>query len=365
MINQIPVLEARNLNVIRGGKNIIKIPSLCFYEGEIFYIIGPNGAGKSTLIQTLCTLLKSSNAEILYKGKIIGKDISILEFRRKCAMVFQEPLLFDTTVYKNVASGLKIRGLKKKEIESTVIKSLERFGILHCKDRSAKTLSGGEARRVSIARAYAISPEILFLDEPFSALDPVIRDSLVEDLYQALRAIRTTTIFVTHDRTDALRLSDRIGVMKDGILLQTGSAAEVMQQPVNEFVATLTGIETILKGVVTKKADGILYISVSGILIEASGNAEINEKVTLCIRPENVILSINTENEKTSIRNSFKAKIEKVKSMGFYCRVLVNCGFLLTAYITNHSIALLSIKEGMDITASFKATSVHLIRNKI
>ena len=222
-------------------------------EGEILVLIGPNGAGKSTLLQTLSALAKPSRGEILFRGQRIGADIPVLQYRRRLAMVLQEPLLFDTTVYNNVASGLKIRGMKRDEIEPIVGKALERFGIAHLRDRSARTLSGGEARRASIARAFATNPEVLLLDEPFSALDPIMRETLIEDLEQVLRETRITTIFVTHDRMEALRLATRLGVMNAGEILQTGSSDEVMNRPVNEFVASLVGVENILRGKVIRK----------------------------------------------------------------------------------------------------------------
>jgi tungstate transport system ATP-binding protein len=226
-----PVFEARNLQVIRGGSLILNVPSLLVSEGEILVLIGPNGAGKSTLLQTLSALAKPSRGEILFRGQRIGTDIPLLAYRRRLAMVLQEPLLFDTTVYNNVASGLKIRGMKRDEIEPIVGRTLERFGISHLRDRSARTLSGGEARRASIARAFATNPEVLLLDEPFSALDPIMRETLLEDLEQVLRETRITTIFVTHDRMEALRLATRLGVMNTGEILQTGSSDQVMNHP--------------------------------------------------------------------------------------------------------------------------------------
>ena len=149
--------------------------------------------------------------------------LSVLEYRRRLAMVFQEPLLFDTTVFNNVASGLRIRGMKRSEIDGIVAEQLERFGISHLRGRSARTLSGGEAQRASLARAFATRPEILFLDEPFASVDQPSSEALIEDLQAVLRKTGTTAILATHDRMEALRLSDRIAVMKDGRILQIGS----------------------------------------------------------------------------------------------------------------------------------------------
>ena len=228
-----PILEVRNLEVERGGTKILNISSLLIQEGEVLSLIGPNGAGKTTLLQTLSYLLKPFQGEIFFKREKVNSNHSAFDYRRKLAMVFQEPLLFDTTVFDNVSSGLRIRGMRRMEIRSRVMENLERFGIIHLSDRSTRTLSGGEAQRTSLARAFAIQPEILLLDEPLASLDPPTRESLIEDLEHILQETRTTTIFATHDRLEALRLSDRIAVMNGGEIFQIESPEEVMNHPVN------------------------------------------------------------------------------------------------------------------------------------
>src|SRR4030043_261436 len=134
-----PILEVRNLEVERGGTKILNISSLLIQEGEVLSLIGPNGAGKTTLLQTLSYLLKPFEGEIFFKGEKVNSNQSIFNYRRKLALVFQEPLLFDTTVFENVASGLKIRGMSRPEIRERVMDYLERFGIGHLSRRSAKT----------------------------------------------------------------------------------------------------------------------------------------------------------------------------------------------------------------------------------
>jgi tungstate transport system ATP-binding protein len=356
-----PVFEARDLQVIRGGSLILNVPSLLVSEGEIFVLIGPNGAGKSTLLQTLSALAKPSRGEILFRGQRIGTDFPVLQYRRRLAMVLQEPLLFDTTVYNNVASGLKIRGMKRDEIEPIVGKALERFGIAQLRDRTARTLSGGEARRASIARAFATNPEVLLLDEPFSALDPIIRESLIEDLEQVLKETRITTIFVTHDRTEAFRLATRLGVMREGEILQTGSSDEVMNHPANEFVASMVGVETILHGEVIQRHNGAFVVSVSGHDLEVAGDMNPGDRVVLCIRPENVTLSTVGAGNVMNPSNAFQGKIERITPMGLYHKVKLNCGFPLVAYLTKHSLSALCLKEEGEALASFKPTAIHAI----
>lgn len=356
------ILEAKNLEVKRGGTVILDVPSLLIQEGEILSLIGPNGAGKTTLLQTLSYLLKPFQGKILFRGRNVDGNHSVFAYRRKLAVVFQEPLLFDTTVFNNVASGLKIRGVRKDEVHDRVIEQLDRFGIAHLGDRSAKTLSGGEAQRTSLARAFAIRPEVLLLDEPFGSLDPPTRESLIEDLERILRLTRTTTISATHDRLDALRLSDRIAVMNAGRILQVGSPSEVMNQPADEFVASFVGVETILSAKIVKKNGGIFVASVGGQEIRAVGEGDLGEIVLLCIRPENVTLSIHLSREATSARNIFLAKIEKITPMGLYQKVQLHCGFPLVAYVTHQSLEELSLTEGKEVKASFKATAIHVVR---
>jgi tungstate transport system ATP-binding protein len=276
-------------------------------------------------------------------------------------MILQEPLLFDTTVFNNVASGLELRRMRRQEIEPIVVRSLERFGIAHLRDRSARNLSGGEARRTSIARAFATDPEVLLLDEPFSALDPLIREALMGDLEQVLRETHITTIFVTHDRQDALRLASRIGVMRAGEILQDGSLDEIMNRPRNEFIASLVGVETILNAEVVREGPGTFVASISGQEIEAVGDRGSGERVLLCIRPENVGLSSMDSKASKSTKNAFPGRIQKITPLWLHKRVQLDCCFPVVAYVGNHSWSSFPLREGMQVTVSFSPADVHAI----
>jgi tungstate transport system ATP-binding protein len=357
-----PLLAVKELRVRRGGFLVLDISSLTVEEGTILSLIGPNGAGKTTLMQTLACLIKPHGGEFFFKGENVFSSHGLLQYRRMLAMVFQEPLLFDTTVFQNVASGLKIRGMNGSEIEKRVGQNLRRFGIPHLSERSARKLSGGEAQRVALARAMAIQPDILFLDEPFASLDPPTRESLMEDLEKILRQTTTTTIFATHDRMEALRLSDRVAVMNEGRILQIGPPTEVMNQPRDEFIASFVGVETILSGQVVKKDRGSFIASIFAQEVEAVGEVEIGEPVVFCIRPENVTLAVPPHQEATSARNVFPAMITKIVLLGLYYKVHLDCGFPLVAYVTGHSLENLSLQEGQIVSASFKATAIHVIR---
>jgi tungstate transport system ATP-binding protein len=356
------LLVAKDISVERAGTTLLDVPELTIGEGEVLSLIGPNGAGKTTLLQALCYLLKPINGEIFFKGQRVNSEYPIFEYRRKLVMVFQEPLLFNTTVFENVASGLKFRRMKQSEIKTIVMENLEMFGIGHLSNRSARTLSGGEAQRTSLARAFALKPEILLLDEPFASLDPPTRESLIGDLERILQHFKTTVVFATHDRMEALHLSDRIAVMNEGKILQLGSPEEVMNHPADGFVASFVGVETILDGRVVKEGEGIITVSVSGYEIEAVGEIPFGEKVILCIRPENVTISKNSRGGITSARNVFPGKIERITPLGLFQKVHIDCGFPIVAYVTNDSLKSLSLEEGKIVDASFKATAIHVVK---
>ena len=358
------ILKAKNLQVRKGGTLILDIPALKIAEGELLSLIGPNGAGKSTLLQALASLNQLSGGMIFFREETVTGSQGGFAFRRKLAMVFQDPLLFNSTIFENVASGLKIRGIRKPEMARIVGENLERFGISHLVHRSARKISGGEAQRVALARAFATQPEILFLDEPFASLDPPSRESLVQDLEGVLRHTKTTTLLATHDRTEALRFSDRIAVMNQGRILQIGVPYEVMNHPVDEFVASFVGVESILEGKVKNRDRGSFIVSVGEREVEAVGEIQVGESVALCIRPENVTLALRPAQEATSARNVFPGTIERIVPMGLFYKVQLQCGFPLVAYVTGHSLENLKLEEGKEVIAAFKATSIHVVKKK-
>ncbi|HOJ42627.1 MAG TPA: ABC transporter ATP-binding protein [Syntrophorhabdaceae bacterium] len=359
--SDIPILRAKDVLIDRGELTILKVSELNINGGEALSIIGPNGAGKSTLLKVLSHLFKNFSGRLFFKGLEVGKDISPFEYRRKISMVFQEPLLFNTTVFENVATGLRFRRFNREEIRKIVYEHLERFGIAHLSMRSARSLSGGEAQRVSLARAFAVYPEIIFLDEPFSSLDKPTRDALIEDLERNIKDLKTTAIFATHDRDETLRLSHRVIVMDKGEIVQDGTPEEVMHYPCNEFVASFAGVETILSGIVEKNEGGVVTVSVADAHIHAIGDIAPNRKAIVCIKPEDIILYPVSERPQSSARNTFTGTITRIVPSGFYQKVYLNCGFPLVAYVTNNSAMTLGLSEGMEIKASFKATSVHVI----
>ncbi len=222
-----PLIEIRNLQLKRGRSTVLTVEQLSIQERDVLAVVGPNGAGKSTLLLALARLLYPHSGEVRFRGKLID-DESELTYRRRIALVLQDPLLFDMTVFDNVASGLRFRGLPPGEITKLVELWLERLGIAGLRNRRAVQLSGGEAQRVSLARAFVLEPDLLLLDEPFSSLDPPTRRRLVVELTALLAETKTTTVIVTHDLDEATHMGNRIGIVLENQLRRVGAPEEVL-----------------------------------------------------------------------------------------------------------------------------------------
>ena len=356
------VYKIENLTVKYDKNLVLDIPLLEIQKGEIFCIIGHNGSGKSTLLNILCLLAKSTTGELDIDNKKINLNKNKLFYRRQMAMVFQEPLLLDSTVYENVAIGLKLRKLPYQEINKRVNYWLDKLNITHLAKRYSHKLSGGEAQRVSLARALVLQPEYFFMDEPFGDLDAPSKETILYELRLLLKKENITTLFVTHDQSEALLLSDRIAVIRKGKILQIGSPYEVFNHPVNEDVANFVGMETILEGeVIRENGEDIGCIKVNGIKILASCDYSAGTKVIVGIRPEDVsILLQSLPEDKTSIRNAFLGTIEAIRPVGLHFKVILDCGFPLVAFITKQSMAFLKLEVGQKVFAVFKAMAIHI-----
>jgi tungstate transport system ATP-binding protein len=357
-----PILELLDLKVERGGRQVLDIPSFRLDDGEFVALIGPNGSGKSTLLLSAMGLLERASGRVLYRGEEVEPGPGAIRARRRMAMILQEPLLFDATVYENVAAGLRIRGVDRGETGRRVLSYLERFRLADMAGRSARKLSGGEARRVSLARALAVEPEVVLLDEPFANLDLPTRQAITDDLEKTIRDGRMAAILVTHDQGEALRLSDRIVVMQAGRVVQSGAPPVVMNEPVNEFVASCVGMETILEGTIRERSGWELVVSVAGVEVHAFGEGEPGDPVYVCIRPENVLIEVVNPARTSSARNVYPARTAGVASVGPYLKVRLDCGFPLVAHVTAESYSALRLGTGKRVFASFKATAVHVIR---
>jgi molybdopterin-binding protein len=361
-----PILEVKNLAVSRGSQLVLKIDQLSVAESEILSLIGPNGAGKSTLMLAIAQLIKPDQGAIYFRGQKIH-PADALTFRRRIALVLQEPLLLNGSVYDNVAIGLHFRGLPKDDVQQKVETWLERLGIMELRDRSSRQLSGGEAQRVSLARAFTLDPEILLLDEPFSALDAPTRSSLLDDLQSLLAITDITTILVTHDQNEAMRVGGRIAVILDGRLRQIGSPEQIFGEPVDPDVAAFVGVDTIIPGRVVSSTDGQVIVEARGLHLEAVGQSEVGREVFYSLRPEDVTLWMSGELPTSSARNVLKGQVLRLILQGALVRVVVSCEstgqqpLQVMALITKNSAQEMELATGKTVTLTFKASAAHLI----
>jgi tungstate transport system ATP-binding protein len=354
------ILGVRDLIVRRSDQTVLQVGSLDIYEGEVLAVIGPNGAGKSTLLLVLAHLLHPQAGQVLFHGKSIEQEDE-LTYRRRIALVLQEPLLMHQSVFDNVAAGLKFRGLPRLEVKRRSEDWLNRLDIGHLRNRPAHRLSGGEAQRASLARAFTLQPELLLLDEPFSALDAPTRARLLQDLHSLLSQTNITTVFITHDLDEALLLGDRVAVLLGGVLRQVGRPQDVFTAPSDGDVAAFVGVETVISGRVTASQNGQLIVEADGLHLEAVGDVPTGTQVLFCLRPEDITLSHSDGTTVSSARNHLSGRIVRMTPSGPLVRVVVDCGLPVVALITRGSANEMKLIEGQPITATFKATAVHLI----
>jgi glycine betaine/proline transport system ATP-binding protein len=227
-----------------GAVIAVRDASFAIAEGEIFVIMGLSGSGKSTLVRCLSRLIEPTAGEVLLDGRNLlrASEREMIEIRRhKMGMVFQHfALLPHLTVLGNVAFPLAIQGLPRDQREARARQVIELVGLKGREHHYPRELSGGQQQRVGIARSLAVEPEIWFLDEPFSALDPLIRREMQDEFLRLQRLLHKTIAFITHDFDEAIRLADRIAIMKDGAIVQIGTPEEVVTRPATDYVAEFT-----------------------------------------------------------------------------------------------------------------------------
>ncbi len=279
-------IECKNIVKKYGENTIIPNLNLEIKEGEFFTLIGPSGCGKTTLLRMIAGFNTIEGGTISFNGKEIN---NIPPSKRNIGMVFQNYAVFPhMSVKKNVAFGLTNRKLSKDEINKRVDKVLKSVKMDNLKDRMPANMSGGQQQRIALARAIVIEPDVLLMDEPLSNLDAKLRVEMRTVIRNIQQDVKITTVYVTHDQEEAMAVSDRIAVMKDGIIQQVGTAREIYSRPSNLFVATFIGNTNILDGALTSKGDyHQLTIENYTIDINNLDPAKAKDgKVKVSIRPE-------------------------------------------------------------------------------
>lgn len=357
------MIETIDLCQRYGQRDILKKVNIRVERGEVFALIGPTGAGKTTLLRLLDLIDTPTAGKIYFDGVDTSKSArERLAVRRRMAFVLQKPIVFNMSVYDNIASGLKWRGMEKSNIRQKVGNILDMVGLSAEKDRNARTLSGGEVQRVAIARAVAIEPEVLILDEPTANLDPISASRIEQLITGIIQRYATTMIMATHDMSQGQRLADRIGVLVNGEILQTGSSGDVFTSPRNREVAEFVGVENIIDGIIVSSEDKVVTIDIRGKVIEAISDYATGEEVSACIRPEDITLSLSKI--PSSARNSFAGKVIRIVSLGSLSHIEIDCGFPLVCLVTKRSAEELNLKKDKPVYATFKATGVHVIKRE-
>jgi len=271
--------------------------SLSAEKGEIITLLGPSGCGKTTTLHIIVGFIPPDTGRI----SLNGRDVTALPpFARKVGLVFQEYALFpNMNVFKNIAFGLRMQGWSRRDTEARVRGLLELIRLPRYEARNVSELSGGEQQRIALARALAPNPDLLLLDEPLSALDAKLRNQLRSEIRRIQRELELTTVYVTHDQEEALAISDRVVVMKDGRVEQAGSSYEIYNRPKTRFVAQFVGITNMLPARVSGTRGGYTRLSSpeGTFLTNYHGSLEKGQKVTLLVRPEKCLIGGETTNE--------------------------------------------------------------------
>lgn len=292
-----------------GDTTVIPELSLEIKKGEFFTLLGPSGCGKTTLLRMIAGFNSIEGGTIHFNERVINQ---VEPGKRNIGMVFQSYAIFPhLTVKGNIAFGLENRKLSKAEINAKVDEILKVVQIEPYKDRMPKNLSGGQQQRVALARAIVIRPDVLLMDEPLSNLDAKLRVDMRNAIKDIQREVGITTVYVTHDQEEAMAVSDRIAVMKSGVIQHLGTPQEIYQRPANVFVATFIGRTNILEGTLTKLADSYVLHFGSGYMEELS-NIEVPKSdaqadtlnVQISVRPEEYILTEDQTGMKATIVHS-------------------------------------------------------------
>ena len=277
------LIQFRNIVKDFDGQIVLKGINLDIYENEFVTLLGPSGCGKTTLLRILGGFIDANEGSIIFDGADIAK---VPPHKRELNTVFQKYALFPhMSVYQNIAFGLKIKKMSKDVIEQKVMKMLKLIGLEGYEDKNVTLLSGGQQQRVAIARALVNEPKVLLLDEPLGALDLKLRKEMQYELKRIQQEVGITFIYVTHDQEEALTMSDKIVVMKDGEIQQAGTPQEIYNEPINRYVANFIGESNIIPGVMLEdykvKFDDIVFDCVDR-------DFKPNEAVDVVIRPEDI-----------------------------------------------------------------------------
>ncbi len=335
-------VEFKNVKKSYDNKTIVvKDFNLKVKKGEFLTMLGPSGSGKTTCLMMLAGFEGVTQGQIFLKGEEIS---DILPHKRNIGVVFQNYALFPhMSIYENLAYPLKVRNMSKELIHEKVIDTLNLVELHEYKDRFPSQLSGGQKQRVAVARALIYEPEIVLMDEPLGALDKKLREQMQYEIKKLHDKLGFTVVYITHDQTEALTMSDRIVVFNEGVVQQVDEPMKLYEEPVNSFVASFMGENNQITGICEGKCteeDHIIDVQTNFGMVKSFNvnDTKKDEKVLLSIRPEKIILSP----KEGLFKNVFDATIIDLLYIGDHIRVIANIHNDTQDIIIRHSVSLTS-----------------------
>ena len=329
-------------------------------EGEFLTLLGPSGCGKTTTLRLIAGFVEPTSGNIL----LGDEDVTGLPPQhRKIGMVFQDYALFPhLTIHDNIGFGLKERGAGKAEIEARVRELLELVQLPGVESRYPSELSGGQAQRIAVARAVAYPPRVLLMDEPLGALDLKLRETMQIELRRIQRELKITTVFVTHDQTEAMNMSDRIVVMNHGLIEQVGTAEEIYDNPKTKFVADFVGQINLIEGDVIETKDGFATLKVGeGTAVRARmPNGVARGAFAIAIRPEH--LRILEDQNSAADANQLDGKVVGTIFSGNLLKVFVDIGMEKPLVLEDRP-QNVSLAEGASVRVAWSPGDGILLKN--
>lgn len=347
-------IELRNVSKRYGDATAVHGLSLAVRKGELVSLLGPSGCGKTTTLNLIAGFLDPDEGEIVIDGIPVQ---GLPPYRRNLGMVFQNFALFPhLTVFDNVAFGLRMRRVPRGESAQRVREALALVELTGFEQRYRSELSGGQCQRVALARALVVRPTALLLDEPFSSLDAGLREQLRGEVREIQRRVGITTLFVTHDQSEALAMSDHIVVMNHGRIEQVGTPTQVYHESANEFVARFVGLTNLLKGRVVEAADGTVTLAVGPLRLLARGEVDRGRgEVLVGVRPEAIVID-----PPTGAENQFVARLVHHTFLGATTHCVLDVeGVSLKVQFQNRAAF---AADGSTLRIGWSAASTHVIR---
>ncbi len=350
---------------IFGAARAVDRVSLSIEPGSMVALLGPSGCGKTTTLRMIAGLLEPNAGEIYLDGSPITR---VPVHHRNIGMLFQNYALFPhMNVARNIAFGLETRRIGRAAIDARVADAMQLVQLAGYEERMPGELSGGQQQRVALARAVVVEPALLLLDEPLGALDKSLRQSMQVELRSLQRRLGITTVMVTHDQDEALTMSDRIVIMREGRIEQIGKPEEVYQHPVSRFTASFLGASNFFRGRVTGIAGGMLTVAVpGGPVLKLPADRAVSSDVTIALRPEAVSVLPAATGDNGGTPNTTPAIAEQVIYHGFVTHLHLRLpnGDPLLVFLRNGTVLNgLSISPGMHVTARWTDDAAQIVRD--